>query len=98
VLEVIGTEAVGVTKRYLMACGCVAEAVDAKTGKPCCVTHLGRHPGAETVVPDPDLTSRFAKCDYCGKTRPSSLDLPFFEYRPSKPHDVYYCGCRGWED
>jgi hypothetical protein len=27
----------------------------------------------------------------------SSIDLPFFEHKPNEPHDVYYCGCFGWD-
>lgn len=28
---------------------------------------------------------------------PSSLDLPFFEHRPTEPFDRFYCGCNGWD-
>lgn len=34
-----------------------------------------------------------------GKRRaeaPSSFDLPFFEHRPDREYDDYYCGCWGW--
>lgn len=28
---------------------------------------------------------------------PSSLDLPFFVYKPTKEYDEYFCGCMGWD-
>jgi hypothetical protein len=28
---------------------------------------------------------------------PSSVNLPFFEHRPDKPNDIYFCGCMGWD-
>lgn len=27
----------------------------------------------------------------------SHWGLPFFEYRPDKDYDLYYCGCWGWD-
>lgn len=28
---------------------------------------------------------------------PSSTNLPFFEHKPDKPFDEYFCGCWGWD-
>jgi hypothetical protein len=27
----------------------------------------------------------------------SNLELPFFEHKPEKEYDIFYCGCHGWE-
>jgi hypothetical protein len=60
-----------------MACGCRANSVRSDNGESFCVIHLC---GEQAVVPD--LTNRMAKCIYgCGSQQPSSLELPFFEYR-----------------
>lgn len=41
----------------------------------------------------PDLTGRMARC-MCGKQKPSSLDLAFFEYRgPGSRNAVHSCIC-----
>ena len=32
-----------------------------------------------------------------GKERESSIELPFFEYKPDKEYDKFYCGCGGWD-
>lgn len=45
----------------------------------------------------PDLTGRKAKCSYGDKIVDSKWSLPFFNYRPGKEFDEYYCGCWGWE-
>lgn len=47
------------------------------------------------------LALRKALCPDCKKTSPSWVtggdrQLPFFEYRPDKQYDLFYCGCRGW--
>ena len=44
-------------------------------------------------------TARMARCEYCGKERPSAEAdrLAFFQPQPNKPYDCYYCGCYGWE-
>lgn len=81
-----------------MKCGCAASGVDTKTGKPVCCVHSGLTPDAAIVAPTPDLTGRFAHCAYGPHARvPSSTDLAFFEHRPDKPEDIYYCGCYGWD-
>lgn len=33
----------------------------------------------------------------CDCERPSGVNLPFFEYRKNHPHDLFYCGCWGWD-
>lgn len=81
---------------YLMKCGHVALGRTAN-GRPACPICLGVIPGADEVDPsNPDLTGRIATCP-CGKTRPSEYSLPFFEHRPHRDMDCYYCGCRGWD-
>lgn len=81
---------------YLMGCGHVANAEH--NGKPVCVICFGIHPGATEIVDEaPSLEGRTAYCTYCDKEVPSDYSLPFFEYRPNKEYDKYYCGCRGWD-
>lgn len=64
---------------------------------PVCAICLGINEGATQVAERAvDLSNRVAKCS-CGRTRPSSLGLAFFEYKPELSNDVYYCGCRGWD-
>ena len=64
----------------------------------------------DKIVEDkPDLTGRKARCDYFGQTfrhsgrmvtchgeTNSKYSLAFFEHRPTRPFDKYYCGCYGW--
>jgi len=33
----------------------------------------------------------------CLVEEPSDTNLPFFEYKPDKEYDVFYCGCHGWD-
>jgi hypothetical protein len=43
---------------------------------------------------------RKARCTYfvtCKAETPSREGLPFFEQKPDREHDSYYCGCYGWE-
>lgn len=80
----------------MMECGHTANAVD-ENENPVCVICIGIVKGARKVSKEqPNLEDRRAKCAYCGKTTDSKLTLPFFEYRPKKEFDEYYCGCRGW--
>ena len=80
----------------LMKCGHTANATYGEDNKPCCAICI---PNKEAFEPadQPSLEERTAKCSDCDKETRSSTDLPFFEYRPDRPHDSYYCGCRGWE-
>lgn len=85
-------------KTPLMKCGHAASGIEMKTGKPCCVSCSGLTPDAHIEAAAPDLTGRFAHCAYGPHARvPSSTDLAFFEYKPDKPEDIYYCGCYGWD-
>lgn len=49
----------------------------------------------------PSLDGRKAICTQHkgGDSKPvaSSWTLPFFEYRPERETDSYYCGCWGWD-
>lgn len=85
------------SKRPMMKCGHAANAVD-RGGKPCCVICVGIHSGAEEIDDNPpSLTERMAECPYCSRKRASSADLAFFEHRPNRVTDSFYCGCRGWD-
>lgn len=78
--------------RPIMKCGHSASGTTIE-GKPYCVIcNCG-----ETAESKPDLTKRQAKCYYCGKVTRSDYSLPFFESKPDKDYDEYYCGCEGWE-
>jgi len=85
----------------IMKCGCVAmgscsrlNGVEYNPPIPSCITH----DCIEVAPAAPDLTGRVATCGLnCKSQRPSSLDLAFFEYRPNREMDSYYCGCRGWD-
>ena len=86
-------------KRYLMKCG---HRDNARTAdhKPCCVLCTG-NPAAfiidREILDDADgLEGRHAVCEMCGRRVDSQWSLPFFEYRPGKNTDTYYCGCGGW--
>ena len=87
--------------RHLMKCGHVAQAKD-QHDHPCCAICAGITPAAfeverELTHPTDGLEGRKAECPYCGRTTDSRWTLPFFEYRPDKETDSYYCGCFGWD-
>lgn len=78
----------------LMKCGHIPQG-DSAT----CVICVGVTPDAEVLVSTPDLTGRVARCSSCMTERPSSFDLPFFEYRGEKEivrrsGRCGACGCR----
>lgn len=80
-----------------MACGCSsnAEKVLASGERvPACVVH-----GETRTMAEPRLFGRRAKCFYgCdGSVVPSSMELVFFEYKPWREYDGYFCGCRGYD-
>lgn len=84
----------------LMQCGHVAQG-KLEDGKPICVICAG-NPQAEMVDKDtPDLTGRTAFCSGCkypvATRKPSSFELPFFQHRPDRKSDTFYCGCWGWD-
>lgn len=59
---------------------------------------LGKYGNCENFECDEALDGRTAKCCYrCGSMESSKPSLPFFEYRPDKEYDSYYCGCFGWD-
>ena len=81
----------------LMKCGHTANATDSD-GKPVCAICAGLTPNAKIVDnKKPDLKGRIAKCNSCSRTTSSSYNLAFFEYKPDKEQDSYYCGCYGWD-
>ncbi len=72
----------------MLACGCRANA-KRDDGTPSCVIHC-----CAEIVPTPDLAGRTAKCASCKNTRPSSMDLAFFEYQgPGSPSALDTCKC-----
>lgn len=83
------------TESVMMKCGCRASAEF--DGKPCCPVHFPS-PESVTVAETPNLEGRKARCAYfsvCKSEEPSSIDLWFFEHKPGKDFDLYYCSCRG---
>lgn len=82
----------------IMACGCTPSGMKTMSAGikldppvPSCVTH-----DCTEVAPEqPDLTGRDARCGYgCGAERPSSPDLPFFEYHgPGSREATVICEC-----
>jgi hypothetical protein len=67
----------------MMKCGHTANSLLTRpdgSKVPACVICAGIHPNYNQVVEEkPDLTGRIARC-YCGKEKPSSFGLPFFQY------------------
>jgi hypothetical protein len=80
----------------MMECGHAANATDSK-GNPTCVICIGFKAGATKVVATPNLEGRTAMCTYCKVQEPSSMALAFFEHRPERDKDSFYCGCRGFD-
>lgn len=82
----------------MMKCGHTANGKNEKK-EPICVmcTLAGKPEGEELAEETPDLTGRIARCKTCGKETKSSTALPFFEHRPGREKDGYYCGCFGWD-
>jgi hypothetical protein len=70
----------------------------------CCVICAGIDKGYNICADKPSLKGRKARCDYWrskdkhqpGDEVDSKWSLAFFEYRPDKEYDKYYCGCFGW--
>ncbi len=79
-------------KRCLMKCGHIANGTT-MDGKPYCVICNCYDVSNEK----PNLENRKAKCKMCGKEVESDYSLPFFESKPDKDYDSYYCGCGGWD-
>lgn len=56
--------------------------------------------GTLEQIETPDLSKRKARCSYyssCKQEVSSMGNLAFFEYKPHKDYDSYYCGCWGWD-
>ena len=94
-----------------MKCGHVADSKDPVTDKPLCSLCAGTNETC-CVLDDPiNLSVRRARCYYYGQRNTSnrcgyaycecetksSKDLPYFAVRLMEDFDVYYCGCRGFE-
>ena len=75
----------------LMECGHSANAI--YNNKPRCVI-CDCDTKAKTI---PNLEGRKARCNECGIIIDSSINLPFFKYKPECEFDDYYCGCEGWD-
>ena len=83
----------------LMKCGCAAQGtcssmhgVTYNPPVPSCIVH-----DCIERAESPNLEGRLAQC-YCGNTRPSSLDLPFFEYLGvGSPEVTRKCKCGYYE-
>jgi len=79
-----------------MLCGHKADARDAICHPICSMCLAAHKPEATRIDPNPPaLTGRVARCDECGKEKPSNTRLAYFAHRPAQPFDSYYCGCRG---
>lgn len=79
-----------------------------EAGHPTCIVH-----SCCEIAQDPDLTGRRMRCAYYGNTTyknecrsckgvcshesESSLNTPFFQYKPEQDFDEFYCGCRSWD-
>jgi hypothetical protein len=86
----------------IMKCGHAASSYYVNpdgTKTSCCASCIGITPDASitTTTTQRDLDGRTAQCPYCKRTQPSDTWLAFFEHRPTKDTDSYYCGCRGWD-
>lgn len=82
-------------QRPLMKCGHAANATDTNGNPVCviCITPGKKDDPAIVVIELPSLEERKAICAYCSEPIDSNIDLAFFEYRPDKKYDSYYCGC-----
>ena len=79
---------------YKMKCGHTANATSG--GKPACAICSCLEVERECRGNE-GLEGRTAKCTACTNTTPSEWGLAFFEHRPDKERDAYYCGCFGWD-
>lgn len=85
-------------KKVMMKCGHAANAKDGY-GRPSCVICAGINPNASIVdKKTTDLTGRISMCSNCKRTVPSTVDLPFFEYRgDGSPTATQRCKCGYYE-
>lgn len=92
------------TNLALMACGCTGMAThnnahdELPAGHPSCITHMDDPRACQVAMPT-HLDGRQARCAYnCGATRPSSVNLAFFEYLgPGSPSSKEQCKCGYYE-
>lgn len=84
-------------EKPIMMCNHIANGINSKTGEPVCVICNESRTRIDAV----SLSNREAVCVGCKYEKPtranSSVDLPFFKYRPDEETDSYYCGCWGWD-
>lgn len=74
----------------MMACGHAANATTGD-GAPACAICAGLTEDATRVAADPALAGRVARC-YCGREKPSSTALGFFEFRgEGSPSAIHIC-------
>lgn len=76
----------------MMRCGHVAMGRKLEDNTPYCLIC-----NCSEVAEIINVEGRKAKCSECGYEVDSSVDLPFFKYRPDHNTDQYYCGCWGWD-
>ena len=58
---------------------------------------LRRYNNCDDFEGNDALDGREARCPDCGSREPSAPSLPFFQHRPDREYDSYYCGCYGWD-
>ena len=93
----------------MMKCGHAANSTTTIEGekRPACAICAGISGGANLIVDEvgPDLSKRQARCGYATSSRCEGTIIPseqardkqaFFEYRPDREFDSFYCGCFGW--
>jgi hypothetical protein len=89
------------TDKPMMKCGHSANSVaiiNQGVRIPSCAICAGMNPDALVIdEAPPNLEGREAVCAYDGTRVPSSPNCAFFQYRPDKGTDTFYCGCRGWD-
>ena len=78
-------------KSVYMKCGHTTTATLAPDNIPFCPICLCRE-----LTEEPNLEGREAHCVLCLHKRPSSFNLPFFQYCEGNEHDFFYDGCEGW--
>lgn len=80
---------------YLMKCGHVSNVVTGLKAPACVV--CGCTDAVRECVGTEGLEGRKARCCDCGKKTDSGWSLDFFRHCPDSEHDIWYCGCRGWD-
>ncbi len=85
--------------RVVMRCGHVALGKDMHNHTPVCPICVGLTEDALfAMIPQPNVEGRTAICSVCEEALPSSLELPYFQYKQGELSDEYYCGCREWKE